>query len=70
MKKFFYQKNSTINIVVLKPYIYNYRTIYGDGNCFYRAAIFRYLEIVASDNPVRSFMSLIVDGNFSSSPYA
>ena len=31
---------------LLKPYIYNYRTINGDGNCFYRAVIFRYLEIL------------------------
>ena len=30
----------------LKPYIYNYRTINGDGNCFYRAVMFRYLEIL------------------------
>ena len=29
----------------LKGYIYNYRSINGDGNCFYRAVMFRYLEI-------------------------
>ena len=31
---------------LLKPYIFNYREINGDGNCFYRAVIFRYLEIL------------------------
>ena len=30
----------------LKNYIYNLRTIYGDGNCYYRAVIFRYIELL------------------------
>ena len=29
-----------------KEYVYNYRFIKGDGNCFYRAVIFRYFEII------------------------
>ena len=31
---------------LFKQYIYNYRPIKGDGNCFYRAIIFRYFEII------------------------
>ena len=31
---------------LFKKYIYNYRPIKGDGNCFYRAIIFRYFELI------------------------
>ena len=31
---------------LFKKYIYNYRPIKGDGNCFYRAVIFRYFELI------------------------
>ena len=31
---------------LFKKYIYNYRAIKGDGNCFYRAVIFRYIEVI------------------------
>ena len=30
----------------LKEYINNFRTVCGDGNCFYRAVMFRYIEIL------------------------
>ena len=35
----------------LKPIIYKYRKIKGDGNCYYRAVMFRYIEkIILSEN--------------------
>lgn len=46
---------------LLKPYIYNYRTINGDGNCFYRAAIFRYLEILALNKNIKILQKFIFD---------
>ena len=45
----------------LKKYICNYRTIYGDGNCFYRAVIFRYIELLVLNKKVDIIKSLIVD---------
>ena len=45
----------------LKPYIYNYRTIYGDGNCYYRAAIFRYLEILILSNEIEILRNFVYD---------
>ena len=46
---------------LLKEYIYNYRTINGDGNCFYRAVIFRYLEILILNNKIEYLQNLIND---------
>ena len=40
------EKEMKDKIKVLEPYVYNFRTIFGDGNCFYRAIMFRYLEIL------------------------
>ena len=45
----------------LKKYICNYRTIYGDGNCFYRAVIFRYIELLILHKKTDILKSLIVD---------
>jgi len=53
------EMNSKYNL--LKPYIYNYRTIYGDGNCFYRAIIFRYLEILILSNDIDTLRNLVYD---------
>ena len=33
----------------LKNFIYNYRSIKNDENCFYRAVMFRYFEILILD---------------------
>ena len=46
---------------LLKPYIYNYRTIYGDGNCYYRAVIFRYLEILILNNNIDYLQRFVLD---------
>ena len=45
----------------LKPYICNYRSINGDGNCFYRAVMFRYLEILILNEKIESLRNLIND---------
>ena len=46
---------------MLKKYIYNYRTINGDGNCFYRAVMFRYLEILVLNNQIEYLQNLAYD---------
>ena len=46
---------------ILKNYIYNYRTINKDGNCFYRAIMFRYLEILILEEKIEYFQNLIYD---------
>ena len=55
------EKNMSDKYNLLKPYIYNYRTIYGDGNCFYRAAIFRYLEILVLNKNIKILQKFIFD---------
>ena len=42
-----------------KDYIYNYRFIKGDGNCFYRAIIFRYIEIIILNKKIDLLKNLI-----------
>ena len=46
---------------MLKPYIHNYRTINGDGNCFYRAVMFRYLEILVLNKQIEYLQNVIYD---------
>ena len=53
------EMNSKYNL--LKPYIFNYRTICGDGNCYYRAAIFRYLEILILSNDIETLRNFVFD---------
>jgi hypothetical protein len=53
------EMNSEYNL--LKKYIYNYRTIYGDGNCYYRAVMFRYLEILILSNEIDTLRNLVFD---------
>ena len=45
----------------LKPYIYNYRNINNDGNCFYRAVMFRFLEILVLNRQIKLLQNLIYD---------
>ena len=45
----------------LKPFICNYRTINGDGNCFYRAVMFRYLEILILNEKIDDLRNVIND---------
>ena len=46
---------------MLKPYIYNYRTVNGDGNCFYRAIMFRYLEILVLNKHIEYLQNVTYD---------
>ena len=39
--------------------IYKWRKIKGDGNCFYRAIIFRYLELIILNNDIDKMEELI-----------
>ena len=45
----------------LKNYICNYRTIYGDGNCYYRAVMFRYIELLILNKKTEFLKLLIID---------
>ena len=44
---------------LFKKYIFNYRSIKGDGNCFYRAIIFRYFEIIILNKKVELLKNII-----------
>ena len=44
-----------------KKYIYNYRTVNGDGNCFYRAVMFRYLEILVLNKKIEYLQNVTYD---------
>ena len=44
---------------LLKDYIYNYRFIKGDGNCFYRSVIFRYFEIIILNKNIELLKNII-----------
>ena len=44
---------------LFKKYIFNYRPIKGDGNCFYRAIIFRYFEIVILNKKIELLKNII-----------
>ena len=44
-----------------KNYIYNFRTIYSDGNCFFRAVMFRYIELLILYRKTDYIKSLIID---------
>ena len=45
----------------LKYDIFNFRTIYADGNCFYRAVMFRYIELLILHKKTNYIKGLIVD---------
>ena len=44
-----------------KEYIFNYRTIKGDGNCYYRAVMFRYFEIIIINKEISLLQNIISD---------
>jgi hypothetical protein len=54
-------KEMTEKYDLLKPYINYYRTICGDGNCFYRAVMFRYLEILILTNKIQILEKVTCD---------
>ena len=44
-----------------EQYIFNYRTIKGDGNCYYRAVMFRYFEIIILNKEISLLRNIIFD---------
>ena len=46
---------------LFKNYIYNYRPIKGDGNCFYRAVIFRYFELIIIHKQIDLLKNIIYE---------
>ena len=44
----------------LEPYIYKFRNILGDGNCFYRALIFSLLENIVVTNNIMKLKELLI----------
>ena len=55
------EKEMKDKIKVLEPYVYNFRTIFGDGNCFYRAIMFRYLEILVLEKKIDILKKVVFD---------
>ena len=53
------EMNSKYNLY--EEYIFNYRTIKGDGNCYYRAAMFRYFEIIILNKEISLLRKIIID---------
>ena len=56
-----YTKEMNLVYQRLKNYICNYRTIYGDGNCYYRAVMFRYIELLILNRKSDFLKLLIID---------
>ena len=54
-----FQKEMQKKYLRLKNYICNFRSIYGDGNCFYRAVMFRYIELLIL-NKKKDFIKLLI----------
>ena len=44
-----------------EKYIFKYRSIKGDGNCFYRAVVFRYFEIIILNRKIDLLKYIIYD---------
>ena len=44
----------------LEPYLYKFRTILGDGDCFYRGLIFSFLENIILSNNIMLMKELII----------
>ena len=45
----------------LKKYICNYRSVFGDGNCYYRAVMFRYIELIILKKKTENLKLIIID---------
>ena len=45
----------------LKKYICNFRTVFGDGNCYYRAVMFRFIELIILNKKTENLKLLIID---------
>jgi hypothetical protein len=66
-KAFGFDKNKinkiTSKIVELKPLIYKWRKIMGDGNCFYRAIMFSYIENLIFDRNIYLLRLICIEVN-------
>ena len=58
-----FSKEMNLKYKRLKNYICNYRTIFGDGNCFYRGVMFRYIELLILNKKSDIIKLLILDIN-------
>ena len=58
-----FQREMQQKYLRLKNYICNYRTIFGDGNCFYRSVMFRYIELLILNKKKNFIKLLILDMN-------
>ena len=45
----------------LKKFICNYRSVFGDGNCYYRAVMFRYIELLILKKKIENLRLIIID---------
>ena len=56
-----YAKKRGLNLESLKQYVYVWRKIRGDGNCFYRAVIFRYMEILILNKQIDLIKNFVIN---------
>ena len=57
-----YMNNEKINsdIIELTPYLFKFRSIKGDGDCFYRSLIFSFLENIIFNNKIMQMKELLI----------
>ena len=48
------------DIEELTPYIFKFRSINGDGDCFYRSLIFSFLENIIFNNKIMQMKELLI----------
>ena len=61
----YYSQPNRVNIMFadkkkLEPYLYKYRTVRGDGNCFYRGLIFSFLENIILTNNIMLMKEFLI----------
>ena len=57
----FISKGTGLNCQQLKEHIYYWRKVRGDGNCYYRSIIFRYLEILILNGQIDLLKDFAID---------
>lgn len=58
---YYLKEQMTKEICYLLKVIHKYRRVAGDGNCFYRSAIFGWLEYLIFNQKIEEFKKIIVD---------
>jgi hypothetical protein len=56
-----HQEQIIMHLSCLDEYVFRWRSINGDGNCFYRSVIFAFLEQIIFDKDTISLKKIIVD---------